>query len=618
MSEELNFSGFDDNDDNDDIIDNSENKESENLFERHKNFGLSTDVIKKLEILIKAKKDENIIFPSVIFLKILDKFENNKKEAQENLLNFYCFLEKYMENIIFEELKTIINSDNDTNLDTFSFWIKKLKFEIFENLLNQRNIQLNDYLKKRSLELIEKGYEVKNVLNLMTELSKQLKKDKEIIESIISILKTYEIKGEFYKIIEKYIKDLNYNSPKIIYSIASEKQNLGNDLNQYELIEEIKRRNPIYFLDNIRNNIIRQLSIITSTYDEYKNYKDNIYIHNWVENIFPSLLVKYNNNENRIEITAKILAVISIANQIFTKKRDENKKGYKLRTIQLIDVLLFINKEKEKGLIEQISTGEGKSTIICALATFLALIGKKVDIVTSALNLAKRDVAELKDFYGMFNLTVDYVEHFNPKPYKANIVYGTFLEFEGDVLEELTGNRIIRGKRNFEVLIVDEIDNLFIDNIDGSTRLVYSTMGYQYLSPIFMNIFFSVKTYENELTQMFNNFISNMGVNEEEKTFLRNMVNDKSFRNKNIYPYIKEFVCKFLRQLYGMEINEDNEIDNEIVKDTEKKFLEKVNVKLHLPLNLNVLVLQYAKVLLLILAFNHLLLKLGFYYIVFL
>ena len=38
---------------------------------------------------------------------------------------------------------------------------------------------------------------------------------------------------------------------------------------------------------------------------------------------------------------------------------------------------------------------EGKSIIICALTTFLALMGKKVDIVISTINLAKRDADEL-------------------------------------------------------------------------------------------------------------------------------------------------------------------------------------------------------------------------------
>jgi len=41
-----------------------------------------------------------------------------------------------------------------------------------------------------------------------------------------------------------------------------------------------------------------------------------------------------------------------------------------------------------------VSTGEGKSTIICVLAIIKALNGTKVDIITSSEILAKRDVEE--------------------------------------------------------------------------------------------------------------------------------------------------------------------------------------------------------------------------------
>ena len=586
---DLSFSGLDDNED-----EISENKEKENLIEKHKNFGINSKTIKILETLIEAKKDDEYIFPSVFFCNLLDKFENNIKEIQDNLFNFYDKLAKYRDNIEFEQLKNIINMENKTNLDTFTFWLKKINFNIFNNLLKLEKINLCNYLKNYAYELIEKGYEVKNIFDLMKELTKKLineeKKDKNkaIIDSIMKILKIYKINGEFYGKIKKYITNLNINSSREIYTIAIKNQESVEDLNLNELIEEIQKRNPKYFTNDIKSNIMRQISIITETYKEYENYKEKSDINYWVKNIFPTLLDSYKNNENKIEVIAKILAVISIANEIFTKKKSKNNKGYKLRTIQLIDVLLFIGKEEGKGLIEQISTGEGKSTIICALATFLALIEKKVDIITSALNLAKRDVKELKDFYDLFNLTVDYVEHFNPRPYKANIIYGTFLEFEGDILEELSADTIIRGKkRGFEVLIVDEIDNLFIDNIDGSTRLCYSTMGYQFLAPIFMNIFFVMKTYENEISKVINNIISKMGVDEEEKIFLINKINDENFKKENIYPLIKLFVCNFIKRLYGMNKDEENEEDNiEVTSEFEKKFKEEIEGKYHLPLNL--------------------------------
>ena len=53
------------------------------------------------------------------------------------------------------------------------------------------------------------------------------------------------------------------------------------------------------------------------------------------------------------------------------------EKGYHLRNAQLIAILMFIGKEKNYGLIEEISTGEGKSCIICSLSIYYALKKKK-------------------------------------------------------------------------------------------------------------------------------------------------------------------------------------------------------------------------------------------------
>jgi DNA replication protein DnaC len=65
-----------------------------------------------------------------------------------------------------------------------------------------------------------------------------------------------------------------------------------------------------------------------------------------------------------------------------------------LRDNQLISCLLMLNSfenSQRKGRLFQISTGEGKSTIICAVAIVLALKGHKVDIVTTTSILAERD-----------------------------------------------------------------------------------------------------------------------------------------------------------------------------------------------------------------------------------
>ena len=87
-------------------------------------------------------------------------------------------------------------------------------------------------------------------------------------------------------------------------------------------------------------------------------------------------------------------------------------------------------KDKGKGIIEEISTGEGKSAIISCLAAYFGLRNHKVDIITSSRTLATRDKYEFEEFYKIFDLVVDYVKDYQTAPYKANITYGTFLDFD--------------------------------------------------------------------------------------------------------------------------------------------------------------------------------------------
>ena len=185
----------------------------------------------------------------------------------------------------------------------------------------------------------------------------------------------------------------------------------------------------------------------------------------------------------------------------------ELKFQIKPRNIQIISLLLFILKEKNEGIIEQISTGEGKSLIITFLATIKAFLGNKVDILTSSPILAERDAKKMKDFYDVFGITVDYCNGENnynelsdTQPYyKADICYGDELSFEGDILRSeflgLTG----RGdKRGFDCIIIDEIDNICLDNIKNMTELVDNFKGYKYLEYCYLFVFNELLEIEKE------------------------------------------------------------------------------------------------------------------------
>lgn len=77
----------------------------------------------------------------------------------------------------------------------------------------------------------------------------------------------------------------------------------------------------------------------------------------------------------------------------------------------------FINKSernKFKGRLGQILTGEGKSLIIAQIALISALMGNFVDIITSTSYLAERDQIKFKELYNSFGVSSSSITAQNP------------------------------------------------------------------------------------------------------------------------------------------------------------------------------------------------------------
>ena len=90
---------------------------------------------------------------------------------------------------------------------------------------------------------------------------------------------------------------------------------------------------------------------------------------------------------------------------------------------------------QNKGHLSQISTGEGKTTIVAFVAALKVLQGNQVDILTSNGVLAAEGVSDKADFFGMLGIKVD---HNNPAEkyldgakvcYEADVVYGSINNF---------------------------------------------------------------------------------------------------------------------------------------------------------------------------------------------
>ena len=216
------------------------------------------------------------------------------------------------------------------------------------------------------------------------------------------------------------------------------------------------------------------------------------------------------------------LNINQIDHSLIAKMICSNEKyfGFVPRKVQILSLIYFLEKDKNKGLVQQINTGEGKSCIISFLAVYIALKqNKKIDILTSSTVLAQRDTELFKKFYNSFNLKVDFTYAHNDSVknnnrissqeaydcYKADIVYGDALSFEGDFLR--TNFMVIKGRgleRKFDCIIIDEIDNIALDNLKNTTELLDCFHGYKFLEYVYLFIYKKLKEIADKYKENFN------------------------------------------------------------------------------------------------------------------
>ncbi len=179
-------------------------------------------------------------------------------------------------------------------------------------------------------------------------------------------------------------------------------------------------------------------------------------------------------------------------------------RTYKIKPhdTQVLSILALLNSpENLKGRIAQIKAGEGKSTIIAILAAISALKGDFVDIVTSADYLAIRDAKKYKPFYEELGLTSSHIcgEHVTKTQFQGQILYGTNTDYEFAYLRDGLYQAGLRYSyrngelqpRTFDTVIVDEVDNLFLDTALNSALM--SVQSNETIAWIYKPIFNKVK-----------------------------------------------------------------------------------------------------------------------------
>ncbi|XP_058859141.1 uncharacterized protein LOC117434967 [Acipenser ruthenus] len=170
-------------------------------------------------------------------------------------------------------------------------------------------------------------------------------------------------------------------------------------------------------------------------------------------------------------------------------------KGWWPRVTQMVSWCLLAL--TNSGKLLEVATGEGKSCIIAMFAVFRVLKGEKIDIVSCSSVLSERDVKDWKDFYSLFNITVDTntdktEDEDRNRCYGSDVVYGTVETFSADFLRQNFEMKQIFPQPRFQCIIVDEVDSLMLDQGLQFTYLSSDMPGMQDLGPILAMIWCSV------------------------------------------------------------------------------------------------------------------------------
>ncbi|CAD8109129.1 unnamed protein product [Paramecium sonneborni] len=333
-----------------------------------------------------------------------------------------------------------------------------------------------------------------------------------------------------------------------------------------QLLEEFFDKEDKKTQDNLLETIqkIKQSSFKSQILPKYEN------INNWKIEQIQEWAKKVRMNKQYFQnyqvILIEAIAVIKIA---ITRQF-----SFELANNQLMSAFLALF--EQKGTLLQVSTGEGKSIIICMIAIIKALEGKKVDIITSSPVLAQRDVIENEKLYQIFQLTCSSnIDHSfqntgQKKCYDCDIVYGDVSQFQFDYLRDnYLKMQTLRG-RSQDFVIVDEVDSMLIDESSKIARLSSQISGLDLFKPIYIKLWQLFQIYQRQIIKIAGDyyfFLGTIGYQGDLITLdyigedniehhipdLKQYIDQKQDLT-NIGRLINEDVSNFIRQSLKQEI----------------------------------------------------------------
>ena len=470
------------------------------LISKLLNEALKYSQLKNYEISYKYIKQIEALNPSGNYLETKDKLEK-KIQFHLKIIEGNNLIEKKEFLKAIQYFKNMEQTSNDSDqIEVFNYAYKFAKAKYFR-YLNEEIINL--FPKKQEKNSFAKYQDIINKCEYLFKVFQNERQNQDIRKTI-SDLKKQIYKISLEKIIEEKAKEnKDYTNEMKKYRTLIEIENLGENVLSNFIFEVLKK---LESKNNIKKNDIRRQKrkILESTkFNDISLETVDYYIDiiksingtdlNGFEKEIKEQIINYNKESNLVHDNPKDWLKINnnkIKNKnfrgnIFAVFNQVNKSllNHDIRPIQLIS-LLFLTKSEIKlgGIFLQINTGEGKTLIIQFLAAYLALLGKKVDIISSSISLANIDATDknIVNFYLNLGLTSGRASE---NEFDRNIVYGDTLNFEGAILKEEFKEENIRHNRPFDCVIIDEVDSISLDNIISMTQLTDNFPGrscYQY------------------------------------------------------------------------------------------------------------------------------------------
>ena len=219
-----------------------------------------------------------------------------------------------------------------------------------------------------------------------------------------------------------------------------------------EFVIEMKLEN----YDNTKDDeIIKRINIIKKLCDEYMNKE----------------ITKENISED-IKGSEDILIAIVMSNL-------KKVCNIILRDSQLYSLIILLDKKEDKGRIIQVFSREGKTLIVHCLAAIFVLKGHQVDVICAETSIAKKDAKNAEKILESLKITVGHNIKVENDCYKKDILYGTIDKFQGGIMRDghqLNGER---QNRQFDIVLVDEIECMFLDDFTQTTSLVSNKPFYE-------------------------------------------------------------------------------------------------------------------------------------------